>query len=178
MFLHSRALQPTGCRPQWPTQVSSSGYPPRNPPALANVPNPAWFRFKPDAPPLNHKKGPGGLSLVDAVAICRNGVSLVLFYTHRLDLFFSFGLSLERHRPDLNPGCFGRTSFDHLALLRRLLLDDVVVGASRRHQQPYGGHRQSQFLQHWFPPLVDTPQTSHQAHVRFPEGSGRKVPPT
>jgi len=61
---------------------------------------------------------------------------LFLFYTNRFDLLLSFALGFQRHRPNLDPGCFGRTRLDDFAFLRRLLLDDVVLSARRRHQQP------------------------------------------
>lgn len=62
---------------------------------------------------------------------------LSLFYTNRLDLLFSIGLGFKRRRPNLDPGRFSGTRFDDFAFLRRFLLDDIVVGARRRHQQPY-----------------------------------------
>src|SRR5215510_2726109 len=75
----------------------------------------------------------GGPSLLDTWSRHASGyrASLVLFNADRLDLLFSFGLRLERRRSDLNPGCLSRARLDDLTLLRRLLLDDVIVGACR-----------------------------------------------
>ena len=73
---------------------------------------------------------------------------LLFFDADCLDLLFSVSLGLEGGWPNLNPGRFSRLRFDDFALLRRFLLDDVIVGARRRYQQPCGGRRQSQFLQH------------------------------
>jgi methionyl-tRNA synthetase len=75
---------------------------------------------------------------------------LTLLHTDCFDLLFGVGLRLEGRWPDLDPGGFGRTSFDDLALLCRLLLNDVIVGTGRGRDERQGGSGESQFLQHCF----------------------------
>ena len=55
-----------------------------------------------------------------------------------LDLLLSVALGLEGSRTNLDPGGLGGSCFNDFALLGRLLLNDVVVRARRRHQQRNG----------------------------------------
>src|SRR5262245_22277402 len=129
-------------QPQWPSSSSSSGYPPVRPPTLRKGHLVVAFSLNAQLPTQN-----GEFSCTcRSITLC----DWLLLHADCLDLLFSVGLGLERRRPNLDPGCLGRASFDDLALLRRLLLDDVVVGARCRHQKPYGGCRQGQFLEHCF----------------------------
>src|SRR5215475_7643227 len=85
----------------------------------------------------------GGLFVSGMLRIGHTMCARSLLHADCLDLLFSVGLGLESHRSNLDPGCFGRTGFNDLALLRGLLLDYVVVGAGRGHQKSYGGCRES-----------------------------------
>ena len=67
----------------------------------------------------------------------------LLLYADRFDLFFCVTLSLEGRRANLDPGCLGRASFDDLALLGGLLLNDVIVSAGRRHKKRDGSAGES-----------------------------------
>jgi hypothetical protein len=81
--------------------------------------------------------------------VCRHSrKSLALLNADSLDLFLGVGLGFESRWTNLNPSCLGWTRFYDFALLRRLLLNDVVIGAGRGHQQSNDGSRQSEFLQH------------------------------
>jgi len=80
----------------------------------------------------------------------------LLFHAHCLDLFFGIALGLEGRRTNLNPGRVCRACLHDLALLRGLLLNDVVVGACRRHQKRNRGAREREFFNMTFPPLECT----------------------
>ena len=54
-----------------------------------------------------------------------------LFFADDLDLLFCVVLSFECEWPDLYPGRVGRPGLDDLALLRRLLLHNVVLSSER-----------------------------------------------
>ena len=90
---------------------------------------------------LARKKEAAPQGVATRPASTSNFRRLSLFHTDRLDLLFSFGLGFKRQRPNLDPGRFGRFRLDDFTFLRRRLLNDIVVGACRRHQQPYGAHR-------------------------------------
>jgi hypothetical protein len=68
---------------------------------------------------------------------------LPFLYADGLNLLLSVRLGFEPDRSNLYPGRFGRPSFDDLAFLRRLLLDDVVLGTGRGHQKAYSSRCQS-----------------------------------
>src|SRR6185437_14780389 len=97
------------------------------------------------------KKGPSAWA-----APLPDGSYLVSLDADRFDLLFSVALGLECRRANLDPGRFGRAGLNDLALLRRLLLYNVVVGAGRRHQKTDRRRSESKFLQHHVPPLECT----------------------
>ena len=61
-------------------------------------------------------------------ALTTSSTVLPFLYADGLNLLLSVRLGFERGRSNLHPGRFGRPSFDDLAFLRRLLLDNVVLG--------------------------------------------------
>src|SRR6185437_2672294 len=94
---------------------------------------------------------------------------LVLLDADRLDLLFGVALGLECRWTNLDPCCFAWARLNDLAFLRRLLLNDVIVGAGGRHQKADRRRCDSKFLQHHFPPLECTCLTI--AAPRFSSGN-------
>ena len=98
---------------------------------------------------------------------------LVLFNADCLDLLFRVSLGLESRRSNLDPGGFSWTSFDDLALLRRLFLDDVIVGTAVDVMSAIAAAARANFFSIGFVSPGTSTTNKSSGHLMFPQSCVR-----